>query len=156
MAEAEVIIKKKAGIFYGYWIVVAAFIIFFINSGCSFYSFGLFVSPLEKALGWSRSGIMLANTTLNLAQGFGSLFVGRIIGRFGMKWVLVLGTTIVTLCFIGILNMSELWQFYLLYGIAGLGCRHVHLRYCGDLFNPEAEIVYRFRRSMPPSFSRVK
>lgn len=121
MTGAEVAIKKKAGIFYGYWIVIAAFIIFFVNSGCSFYSFGLFVTPLEKAMGWSRSSIMFANTLLGLAQGIGALFVGRIIGRFGIKKIIVAGISIVTICFAGIALSNTLWQFYLLYGIAGLG-----------------------------------
>ena len=121
MAQLEIAARKKTGIFYGYWIVAAAFMIFFVNSGCSFYSFGLFVTPLEKAFGWSRSSIMIATTMLNIAQGFGGLFVGRIIGRFGMKRVLIGGTLIVTICFAFISGINELWQFYLFYGIAGLG-----------------------------------
>ncbi len=121
MAQAEVAARKKTGIFYGYWILVAAFFIFFINSGCGFYSFGLFVNPLEKSFGWSRSSIMLGNTMLNLAQGFGGIFVGRIIKRFGMRRVLIAGTVITTLCFIGLSNLRDVWQLYVCYGIAGLG-----------------------------------
>ena len=121
MAQVEAAARKKTGIFYGYWIVAAAFLIFFVNSGCSFYSFGLFVTPLEKAFGWSRSSIMLATTMLNIAQGFGGLFVGRVIGRFGMKPVLIAGTIVVTICFALMSGINNLWQFYLLYGIAGIG-----------------------------------
>jgi sugar phosphate permease len=113
--------QKKAGIFYGYWIVVAAFLIFFVNSGASFYSFGLFVTPLEKALGWTRSEIMFGNTLLGIAQGIGGLFAGRFISRFGIKKVIIGGIAIVTICLAGIAACDRLWQFYVLYGLTGFG-----------------------------------
>ena len=121
MAEAGVASHKKAGIFYGYWIVVAAFLIFFVNSGASFYSFGLFVTPLEKALGWSRSEIMMGNTMLGVAQGIGGLLAGRAIGRFGIKKVIIGGGAIVTVCLAAIAACTELWQFYVLYALTGFG-----------------------------------
>lgn len=121
MAGAGVASRKNAGVFYGYWIVVAAFFIFFVNSGASFYSFGLFVTPLEKALGWSRSEIMFGNTLLGIAQGIGGLLAGRVIGRFGIKKVIIGGVSIVTICLAGIAFCSELWQFYILYFLTGLG-----------------------------------
>lgn len=121
MADARAGAGKRTGFFYGYWIVFAAFTIFFVTSACSFYSFGLFVSSLEKELGWTRSEIMVANTLLNLVQGIGSVFVGRVIARRGIKPVITGGMVIVTLCFASLANTGTLWQFYLSYALAGLG-----------------------------------
>ena len=57
---------KKPKVFYGYWIVVAAFLCVFIAMGCGFFAFSLFVKPLQADLGWGRGGIMVAFTMLML------------------------------------------------------------------------------------------
>jgi len=51
---------KISRIFYGYWILLACFLLTLIASGCGPISFSFFVTSLEKALGWSRTEIMAA------------------------------------------------------------------------------------------------
>ncbi|MBM4432629.1 MAG: MFS transporter, partial [Chloroflexi bacterium] len=73
---------KKSKVFYGYWIVLVAFLIFFIAGGVGYFAFSLFVRPLEVNLGWSRGEIMGAFTILFLIQGIASPFTGRVVDRY--------------------------------------------------------------------------
>ena len=51
--------RYKSKIFYGWYIVAAAFIILFFNSGARF-SFGVIFKPMIAEFGWSRSLISSA------------------------------------------------------------------------------------------------
>ena len=111
----------KSRIFYGYWIIVVAFIGLFISSGCGIYSFGLFVRPLQEEFGWTRAGIMTANTISSLVRGIGVVLIGRMIDRFGPKHVMVVGSVVVGLGLGLVSTINSLWQFYIYYGLAGIG-----------------------------------
>lgn len=111
----------KVRFFYGYWILTAAFIILFIMSGCGFYIFGLFVAPLQEELGWSRAAIMTANTVLAFTRGIASFLVGRIIDRHNPRWIILGGSLVSGLGLVLLSITNSLWQFYLFYGIIGVG-----------------------------------
>ena len=113
--------SKKPRVFYGYWIVLIAFLCLFILSGVGWYAFSLFVKPLEAAMGWSRGEIMAGFTVLFLMIAVTSPFIGRIVDRYGAKRVIVSGAIIVGLGFTFLTQMNHLWHFYLGYAIVGAG-----------------------------------
>ena len=43
--------------FYGLWVVAGCFVLLFLFAGAGFYSFSIFIDPLEKEFGWNRSQI---------------------------------------------------------------------------------------------------
>ncbi|MBM4279142.1 MAG: MFS transporter, partial [Deltaproteobacteria bacterium] len=45
-------------LFYGWYIVAAAFIILFFNSGAR-YAFGVMFKPMIEEFGWSRGSVSL-------------------------------------------------------------------------------------------------
>lgn len=112
---------NKPKIFYGYWILVVAFLSLFVFSGVGFYGFSLFVTSLQDELGWSRSQIMLAWTVSFLTMGVVSPFVGRLVDRYGAKKVIAIGSVIGGLGFVILSLMSHLWLFYVGWGIVSLG-----------------------------------
>lgn len=114
-------IPRKPGIFYGYWILVAAFLCTFIQSGCGFFAFSLFVKPLQTDLGWNRGGIMAAFTILYLVAGVSSPFIGRVVDRYGARTVISVGAAILGSGFILLSVMNSLWHFYVLYAVIGVG-----------------------------------
>ncbi|MFH1639976.1 MAG: MFS transporter [Chloroflexota bacterium] len=139
MKAAEYIEKKKAGLFYGYWILAATFILLCIHSGCSFYSFGLFVKPLQAEFGWSRAGIMMANTIMTVMQGASGILIGRVIDRYGSKRIIMVGAVVTCLCLVLLGRMNNLSQFYFLYGLAGFG-------FCAMGFLPVSFLVFKWFR----------
>jgi len=112
---------KKPRVFYGYWIVVAAFLGIFIQSGCGLYAFSLFVRPLQAELGWSRGGIMAAFTIYIVVSGAASPFIGRMVDRYGVKKVIPTGALIAGVGFVFLSQMNDLWYFYVGYTILGVG-----------------------------------
>jgi len=82
---------KKSGIFYGWWIIFAAFLILTVQAGTTFYSFGMLMKPLMSDFGWSRMATSTAQTICSLCSAFSGLFVGRIIPRINIKKILLTG-----------------------------------------------------------------
>jgi len=112
---------KKPKVFYGYWIVLVAFLCLFIMAGCGIYAFSLFVKPLQADLGWGRGEIMAAFTILYLIIGVTSPFVGRVVDRYGAKQVISIGALVSGLGFVLLSQMNSLWHLYLGYTIIGIG-----------------------------------
>ena len=107
--------------FYGYWVVLAAFLCNIITFGCGFYAFSLFVTPLQQQLGWGRGDVMAGFTIFFLTTGFVAPQTGRLVDKYGARVVMTGGAVIAGVGFLVLYSMSALWQYYLGYAIVGLG-----------------------------------
>lgn len=114
-------IAKKPRFFYGYWIVLVAFLCLFIQSGIGYFGFSLFVRELQGAMGWGRGEIMAGFTILYLVVGGTAPFIGRVVDRYGARRVIATGALIAGLGFIWLSRLDGLWQFYTGYAIIGAG-----------------------------------
>ena len=101
--------------------VLAAFLCNVVTFGCGFYSFSLFVTPLERDLGWGRGDVMAGFTVFFLTTGLVAPQVGRLVDKHGARVVMSLGAIVAGAGFVVLCSMTELWQFYLGYAIVGLG-----------------------------------
>ncbi len=109
----------KPRFFYG-WVVVGCCFLATICAGV-FYTFGIFFKPLEEEFGWSAaliSSIQSVYIAMGLVSGF---LVGWATDRFGPRLTLACGGTLIGIGFSLCSQASELWHFYLFYGIASLG-----------------------------------
>lgn len=114
MAGKEIL--QKPGIYFGYYILVASFVILFFNSGARF-SIGVVFKPMIAEFGWDRGSISLA-VFINMAAFALSLtVVGRLYDRFGPKWVIIISTFFLSGGYGLIALMDSLWQFLLFYGV---------------------------------------
>jgi len=114
-------LPQKSKVFYGYWIVVAAFFCLFISSGCGFYAFSLFVKPLQASFDWGRGEIMAAFTIFFLIMGVASPFIGVLVDHYGARIVTFIGALIAGLGFILLTLMHNLWHFYAGWAVVGVG-----------------------------------
>ncbi len=119
MEKKEVL--KKPRVFYGYWIAIVAFLCLFIQSGCVFFAYSLFVRPLQADMGWNRGEIMAGFTIMYLIIAASSPFIGRVVDRYGAKQVISAGALIAGLGFVVLTQINNLWQFYFGYVIVGIG-----------------------------------
>jgi len=92
--------------------VATAFFCAFIHSGCGFYAFSLFVTPLQAEFGWGRGGIMVALTIFFLIGGMSAPAVGRLVDRYGARNVIATGAFITGVGFVLLGLVHTLWFFY--------------------------------------------
>src|SRR5580698_4017418 len=102
-------------IFYGWWIVVAAFLNLFFAVGIIFYGFPVFYPALFASLGFTRAqvtqGFLLGFLVVGLPFG---LLAGALIDRIGARWVILSGVGFVGLPLILMNWMTRFWQYELL------------------------------------------
>jgi MFS transporter, OFA family, oxalate/formate antiporter len=102
-------------LFYGWWIVLAAFLNLFFSVGVIYYGFPVFYPSLVSSLGFTRA---------QLIQGFFIGFVvaalllafvaGAMIDRWGVRPVMRVGIWFVGVPLILMGSISRLWQYYVL------------------------------------------
>ena len=120
-------ISKKPGFFYGYWIIVTTFIMLSLNYGLGYYSFSLFVKPLEDEFEWTRGGIMMALTVYYLVQSTVSPFIGRVVDRYGARILIAIGAIVAGLGLLMLSYTESIWYFYIGYAVFSLFFKS----YCG-------------------------
>lgn len=106
---------QSGRIFYGWWIVSAAFLNLFFAVGFIFYGFPVFYPALVAGLGFTRAqvtqGFLLGFLLVGLPFG---LLAGTLIDRVGARWVILLGIPFIGLPLIALGSMTRLWQYELL------------------------------------------
>ena len=81
--------NQKAGIFYGWRIVAASFVLLFLFAGAGFYSFSIFIKPLEDDFGWPRASIALTMSIYFIIGGCAGPVVGKLIQAYGEKRIML-------------------------------------------------------------------
>jgi MFS family permease len=106
---------QETRIFYGWWIVAAAFLNLFFVVGIIFYGFPVFYPALIEALHFTRSqvtqGFLLGMLIVGLPTG---LLAGAFIDRIGARSVILagIGFTGASLLLMG--SMTKFWHYELL------------------------------------------
>jgi MFS family permease len=102
-------------VFYGWWIVVAAFLNLFFSVGIIYYGFPVFYPSLVDSLGFTRAqltqGFLLGFVVAGILFG---LLAGVLIDRLGPRQVIRVGIWCVGLPLILMGSMTRLWHYYLL------------------------------------------
>ena len=105
-------------LFYGWIIVIAATCIYAISAG-QIVSFGIFVKPMAKELGWSRASLTGAFGLYILAMSLFSFVAGILVDRIGPRLLNVVGGLSLGLGFVLSSRVHAPWHFYLSYGLLG-------------------------------------
>jgi MFS family permease len=100
------------GIYYGWWIVVAAFLNLFFVVGILFYGFPVFYPYFVESLGFTRAqvtqGFLLGFLLAGLPFG---VLAGTLIDRIGARFVILAGVGLVGVPLLLMGRMSHFWQF---------------------------------------------
>jgi sugar phosphate permease len=103
-------------IFYGYFILVAAFLIVTIAYSMR-YSFSVFYKEILNEFGWSRAETATAFSISMIVYGLSSPLVGALVDRLGPKRVLAFGALVLAGGLFGLSQMNSIWLFYTLFGV---------------------------------------
>jgi MFS family permease len=114
--------KTASNVFYGWWVVVAAFLNLFLAVGVIFYGFPVFYPAFVSALGFNRAqvtqGFLLGFLIVGLPFG---LLTGILIDRIGARSVILTGVGLVGLPLIAMGFMHQFWQYQLLCVVEVIG-----------------------------------
>jgi MFS family permease len=85
-------------------------------------TYTVFLIPLEREFGWSRSQLTGVYSIYLLVNGFTAPLVGLLFDRLGPRWVYGAGMACLGAAFFFAGRLVSLWQFYLFIGVlVGLG-----------------------------------
>lgn len=105
-------------IYYGYWLIVAAFMAQFVAAGVQNYIIGPFMIPMTESLGWTRTEFTLPRSLGQIIMAMTGFLIGGYVDRFGARRFMLAGTLILGAALFAMAYVSELWHWVLLNGIA--------------------------------------
>ena len=104
------------------WVIVSASALMLaLSMGMIVNGTSVFFTPLFEEFGWQRGAVSLINTSGLVGLAIGGIFMGRIADKTPTRWVVLFGATVIGLCMLGASQADVLWQFYLLFFVAGFG-----------------------------------
>jgi len=101
-------------------IVVGLFIVMAVTIASSFDTLGVFLLPLSKQFGWSRTQVSLIATALQLSSAAAMPLVGLIIDRVDAKRVMFCGVIVLGFALLAASRANSLPQMLAAYAVIGL------------------------------------
>ena len=106
---------KQTGstLFYGWYIVLIAFIANFMSAGTGFYLMNAFMEPLCEARNWTRTDVSLAPAFATVFGLLAQLVFGTIVNRVGIRTLMLTGSFVAGIAFFVLFRSESLGLFYL-------------------------------------------
>ncbi|MDZ4163879.1 MAG: MFS transporter, partial [Smithellaceae bacterium] len=108
-------------IFYGWWIVLAGFLLTFYLSSIVFFGFTAFFEPLVQEFGWSYTQVSFAASLRGMEMGIFAPILGYLVDRFGSKKMAAFGIVTAVAGFFALSVTGSLPMFYASFLLLGLG-----------------------------------
>src|SRR5262245_40975871 len=110
---------------YEGWRIVAASSAAVFCSMVVFYTFALLLKPLTEEFSWSRSAASSAFGAMTLGAALSAPIVGRLLDRFGPKWIgapsiAIVGCAFASLAFLTS-SRAHFYAVYIAIGVASTG-----------------------------------
>jgi OFA family oxalate/formate antiporter-like MFS transporter len=107
--------------FYGWWIVVAAFLAVVFVFGVPTVILPVLYSPIIDEFGWTRAEVTLIATMKFSAGAVMGIVVGFLVDRISIRKIVVLSSLLSGATMVGFLWIRTLWHFYALGLLLGFG-----------------------------------
>ncbi len=107
---------KLNNVYYGYWVLLGAFLLHFLDSGLYFYGFSVFYTPIMEEFGWSAAIVAGAISFSRLEGGIEGPLVGYLIKRFGPRKIITIGVVLTGLGYMAMIYVDSPLMLYLVYG----------------------------------------
>ena len=107
--------QQPRRIFYGWWIVLAAFLALTFTSMTGGYGFSLFYKRLIDHFGWTRTGLAGAISLSRLEAGVLGGIEGFLVDRYGPTRIILLGIILSSIGMIWLSVIDSLVEFYLVF-----------------------------------------
>ena len=112
------LLNARAPVFYG-WIVLASLCCAgFARQGPAVATLSIFVEPLSREFGWSRTALSGAVSLGGVLAAIAAPLIGPLLDRRGSRLVLCAAVLLNGLLLMGLSSVASLFAFYLLFCIA--------------------------------------
>lgn len=116
----EISPKLDGRFYYGWVMLLVGFLFmtipFVIKVNCS----SLFLTPICEEFGVSRTVYVQTNTVMTVCMLIGSSFIGKVLNKFKLKYILPLLALGVSCCYLLMGRTTAMWQLLVLSGVQGL------------------------------------
>ncbi len=110
--------RTQGKIFYGWYILAVGMAGSILGAGTSQLFMSTMLKPLTEEFGWSRTAVTGAVTTGTIVAGLVSLPFGKLVDRYGTRWLTSLGAFVTAGMYFLMTKFVVLWQFYIVFVIA--------------------------------------
>ncbi len=107
--------QDRPKVFYGWWIVLAAFLVLTFTSMTGGYGLSLFYKRLIDYFGWGRTALAGAIALSRLEAGFLGGIEGFLVDRFGPRIMILLGVILTSIGMVLLSFIHSLLAFYLIF-----------------------------------------
>ena len=115
MSSADGESKRKRGMFYGWWIVIAGGLGMSITAGINFHGFGNFIIPLTNEFGWNRTTISGLFSLARMESGLLGPLEGWLVDRVGPRRLMIVGIPLMGVGYILVSRVNSLAAFFFVY-----------------------------------------
>ncbi len=115
--------NSKPRIFYGWYIVWAMFTVSLVLVSMGTTNLGFFVKPMRDELGFTRADFGWMNTARMLAAALSSVMIGRLLDRYGPRFLLVTLAIAMGMLMVSMSFVTQAWQaifIFIIFGLLGL------------------------------------
>jgi len=113
--------RKPSGIFYGWWVVGACFLITLYTGGVVVYGFTAIFEPIADEFGWSYAQVSLAFSLRGLEVGLLAPVTGLLVDRWGSRRLIFIGVIIAALGLVLLSRTTSLGMFYGAFALMAIG-----------------------------------
>ena len=113
-------LAQRVPFYYGWIIVVGAFLGTFIGGGLQSFTFSVFLQPMSEDLGWSRTVLTGALTfRLITAASLAPIF-GPMVDKYGPRFLMVGAAIVGGVAAVLLSRVTEVWHFYAIFAFIGM------------------------------------
>jgi MFS family permease len=113
--------RYTSRVFYGWWMVAAAFGVQLIIAGLLMQSYGAYVAVLQEEKGWSKTALAGAFSLTQLVGGLLGPFQGAVMDRVGPRTIMQFGFILFGAGFMVLSQANSLTAFYGAFVIISIG-----------------------------------
>lgn len=104
-------------IYFGYWLILAAFVAQFVAVGVQNYVAGAFMTPMSDEFGWTRAEFTLPRTLGQVIMAMTGFVIGSHVDRRGARPFMLAGVIVLALSLFAISGVESLTAWILLNGV---------------------------------------
>ena len=110
-------------VYYGYYIVAAAFVAQFVSIGIISYVAGPFMAPMSEELAWTRGEYTIARSLSQLMMAATGFVIGGYVDRLGGRRLMLIGAAVLSLALMAHSQIQTLAHWIVLNGVVTtIGC----------------------------------